>query len=107
MDTGTLELTDEEQQMLRGERGLPLQKAIQYQVEVGSFFGAKRLVPVTNAHFMGDIEVMGDDGLQRLDNLARQGARCAIDTTNNARCRASSSRRACSARQRRSSRWRW
>ncbi|HTK01831.1 MAG TPA: aconitase X catalytic domain-containing protein [Bordetella sp.] len=81
-----MELTDEEQQMLRGERGLPLQKAIQYQVEVGSFFGAKRLVPVTNAHFMGDIEVMGDDGLQRLDNLARQGARCAIDTTNNARC---------------------
>src|SRR6267378_3732239 len=38
-------------------------EAIAYQIEVGRFFGAERFVPVTNAHMMGDIEVMGDSGL--------------------------------------------
>jgi predicted aconitase len=40
-------------------------------------------VPVTNVHMMGDIEVMGDGGLEYL--RAHQG-RCAVPTTTNARC---------------------
>ncbi len=72
--------------MLAGKRGEAVKKAIRYQIEVGRFWGAKRFVPVTNVHMMGDIEVMGDGGLQWLEDTAKLGARCVVGTTTNARC---------------------
>src|SRR5687767_11051339 len=72
--------------MLAGSRGEAPRRALEYQVEVGRFWGAKRLVPVTNVHMMGDIEVMGDAGLEFLKNELKSGARCAVGTTTNARC---------------------
>jgi predicted aconitase len=81
-----VELTPEESEILGGGRGAAAQRALQYQVEVGRFWGAKRFVPVTNVHMMGDIEVMGDAGLFYLKDLTRQSARCAVPTTTNARC---------------------
>jgi predicted aconitase len=81
-----VELTPEEQSILGGGRGEPARRALAYQVEVGRFWGAKRFVPVTNVHMMGDIEVMGDAGLEFLRNEAKQSARCAVPTTTNARC---------------------
>ena len=72
--------------MLRGSRGAPVRRALELQLEVGKFYGAKRFVPVTNVHMMGDIEVMGDGGLDHLRRLARDEARCALPTTTNARC---------------------
>ena len=72
--------------MLRGERGETVREAIALQLEVAKFYGAKRFVPVTNVHMMGDIEVMGDGGLAHLARLARAGARCEVATTTNARC---------------------
>jgi predicted aconitase len=79
-------LTDEEQAMLRGERGAAVQEAIRFQIEVGSFFEAERFVPISNAHVMGDIEVMGDGGLGRLRSLSAQHAQCVVPTTSNAQC---------------------
>ncbi|MBI2509987.1 MAG: DUF521 domain-containing protein, partial [Betaproteobacteria bacterium] len=55
-----MKLTAEERAMLRGKRGEPVRRALELQIEVGRFYGAKRCVPVTNVHMMGDIEVMGD-----------------------------------------------
>ena len=81
-----MELTADEQAMLAGKRGEAVRKAIEYQLEVGRFWGAKRFVPVTNVHMMGDIEVMGDGGLQWLEDTANLGARCVVGTTTNARC---------------------
>ncbi len=81
-----MELTLDEQGMLNGERGEAVKKAVAYQIEVGKFWGAKRFVPVTNVHMMGDIEVMGDGGLEWLQDTARLGARCVVGTTTNARC---------------------
>jgi predicted aconitase len=81
-----MKLTAEERAMLKGAGGGPLQRALAFQLEVGRFYGAKRFVPVTNAHMMGDIEVMGDSGLEHLRSLARDKARCALPTTTNARC---------------------
>jgi predicted aconitase len=81
-----MKLTSEERTMLKGARGRPLQRALEFQLQVGKFYGAKRFVPVTNAHMMGDIEVMGDGGLEHLRRLAREEARCALPTTTNARC---------------------
>ena len=45
-------------------------EALELQIEVGKFFGAKRLVPVSNVHMMGDIEVMGDSGKAFLARMA-------------------------------------
>ena len=81
-----MELTPEEQAILGGGRGEAARRALQYQIEVGRFWGAKRFVPVSNVHMMGDIEVMGDAGLAYLKEEAELGARCAVSTTTNARC---------------------
>ena len=78
-----MKLTPEEQAILAGSRGEAARRALEYQVEVGRFWGAERLVPVTNVHMMGDIEVMGDGGLEYL--RAHDG-RCTVPTTTNARC---------------------
>ena len=81
-----MDLTPEEQSILGGGRGEAARRALQYQLEVGRFWGAKRFVPVTNVHMMGDIEVMGDAGLAWLKEEAASGARCVVGTTTNARC---------------------
>ena len=81
-----MELTPEERSILEGGRGEAAKRALEYQIEVGRFWGARRFVPVTNVHMMGDIEVMGDGGLEWLRGQAALGARCAVATTTNARC---------------------
>lgn len=79
-------LTPEEQAMLNGERGKTIKEAIQFQIEVGSFFGAEKFVPITNAHVMGDIEVMGDAGLELLRSMTDEKVKCAVPSSSNARC---------------------
>ena len=74
-------LTDEEEAMLRGERGETVREAIALQLEVAKFYDAKCFVPVTNVHMMGDIEVMGDAGLRYLKDEVALGARCVRTTT--------------------------
>ena len=65
-----MELIPEEQAILGGGRGEAAKRALQYQLEVGKFWGAKRFVRVTNVHMMGDTEVMGDAGIVRVDGQA-------------------------------------
>jgi predicted aconitase len=81
-----MRLTADEQAMLDGARGAAVRDALAYQVRVGEFFGAGHFVPITNAHMMGDIEVMGEGGFQYLAALAEQRARCTVPITTNARC---------------------
>jgi predicted aconitase len=81
-----MRLNAEEKRMLRGEMGRAAKEALELQIEVGKFFGAKRFVPVSNVHMMGDIEVMGDSGKSFLEHMAKIGARCMRSTTTNARC---------------------
>lgn len=81
-----MQLTGEERALLRGDRGEPAKRALQLQLEVAKFYGAKRFVAVTNVHMMGDIEVMGDGGLDHLRRLEAEGARCSVPITTNARC---------------------
>ena len=82
----TVRLTDEERAMLAGAQGEAVRRALDYQAEVGRFFGAARFVPITNAHMMGDIEVLGDAGLAFLRDARDLGARARIPVTTNARC---------------------
>jgi predicted aconitase len=79
-------LTDEEKAMLAGQRGEARREAIAYQIAVGDFWGAERFVPITNAHLMGDIEVMGDAGLSFLERACEQRYECSVPTTTNPRC---------------------
>jgi len=72
--------------MLRGDRGEAVRDALAYQIRVGEFFGAERFVPITNAHMMGDIEVMGDGGFEYLRATCAKRARCSVPITTNARC---------------------
>lgn len=81
-----MDLTDHEQRILRGECGEPDRLALEMQVQVGEFFGAPRLVPVTNVHMMGDMEVMGNAGYEFLERIVSLGGRCVVPVTTNARC---------------------
>ena len=81
-----MRLAAEERDILRGARGEAAAEALRGQIEGGDFFGAERFVSVGNVHMMGDIEVMGEGGLEFLRRTARSGARCAVNTTTNARC---------------------
>ena len=81
-----MHLNAEEQAMLRGDGGAALKHALELQIAVGEFYGAQQLVPVSNAHMMGDIEVMGDGGLEHLRQLRASGARCRVNISTNARC---------------------
>jgi len=81
-----MRLTDLEQSMLDGKQGEAVREALAFQLEVGRFFGAERFVPITNAHLMGDIEVMGNAGLGLLRRLSDHHGHCAVSTSTNARC---------------------
>jgi predicted aconitase len=81
-----MKLTAHERRMLKGEFGPAAKEALALQIEVGKFFGARRFVPVSNVHMMGDIEVMGDSGKAFLERMVRLSARCVRNTTTNARC---------------------
>jgi len=81
-----MNLTEVERAILAGMRGEAARRALEYQIRVAEFWGAKRFVPVTNVHMMGDIEVMGEGGLEWLRAATESGARCVVGTTTNARC---------------------
>jgi hypothetical protein len=83
---GSMQLTAYEYAMLQGEHGPAKQEAIQFQIEVGTFFEARNFVPITHAHVMGDIEVMGDGGLDHLRSMSDQKAQCSVPTSSNAQC---------------------
>lgn len=81
-----MKLTEKEQAMLAGDYGQAVADAIKFQISVGEFFGAEEFVEISNAHMMGDIEVMGDSGLEFLNCSHEKRARCQIPVTTNARC---------------------
>ncbi|TBL79858.1 aconitase X [Paenibacillus thalictri] len=80
-----MELTQFEHSILNGERGETARNALEYQIRVGEYYGAKRFVPITQAHITADIEVMGDPGLSFLE-ANKNDARFLVPTTTNARC---------------------
>ncbi len=63
-------LNDQERAILAGELGHVPQLALQHQIEVGDFFGARDFVPVTQAHIMADTESLGEAGVAWLESLS-------------------------------------
>jgi len=78
MRKNRLRLTEEEQGMLAGAQGEAVEWAIRYQLDVGGFFGAERLVPVRSAHVHCDGEALGRPGVEFLERWAAAGARVRI-----------------------------
>lgn len=70
-----MKLNAEEQAMLAGEFGPLRQHAIQHQIQVGEFFGAADLVPVSQSHIMADTESLGEAGVQWLESLTRNAGK--------------------------------
>jgi len=81
-----MKLTAHERSLLRGDHGDAAREALAFQMKVGEFWGATRFVPVTNVHMMGDIEVMGDGGLDWLRAVRASNGGCVVPVTTNARC---------------------
>jgi predicted aconitase len=67
-----MKLGSEEKAMLAGEFGRVPRLAIEHQLKVGTFFGARDFVPVTQAHIMADTESLGESGVRWLESLAAE-----------------------------------
>ena len=66
--------------MAAGEHGRAVQAALEHQVKVGDFFGARDFVEVTQAHVMADTESLGEAGVRWLESLAAGGERLRVPT---------------------------
>jgi predicted aconitase len=66
-----MKLTDEERSLRAGEDGPARQWAIEHQIKVGDYLGARDFVPVGQAHIMADTESLGAAGVEWLEQLAR------------------------------------
>jgi hypothetical protein len=75
-----LQLTNQEERILKGEQGEGAQQAIELLVAIGEAFDAERMIPVTRAHAASS----GQEGdLYFVEILAKGGALCRIPTTTN------------------------
>ena len=66
-----MKLTDEEQALRAGAFGRAAQWAIEHQIKVGRYLGARDFVAVREAHVMADTESLGAAGVEWLEHLAR------------------------------------
>nr|WP_294525928.1 aconitase X catalytic domain-containing protein [uncultured Rhodopila sp.] len=65
-----MHLHDEAEAMLRGEQGQARRWAVEHQIRVGRYLGARDLVPVGQAHIMADTESLGEAGVAFLERFA-------------------------------------
>src|SRR6516164_356325 len=66
-----MKLTDEEEALRAGAFGWAAQWAIEHQIKVGRYLGARDFVAVSQAHVMADTESLGATGVEWLEHLAR------------------------------------
>lgn len=66
-----MKVNDEEKAMLAGECGPLRQWAIDHQMKVGRYLGARDFVPVMQAHIMADTESLGVAGVEWLENWTK------------------------------------
>ncbi len=77
-------LTPEEERILDGEQGEGLQLAYQLLVDVGDFFDAEKLIPISSAHVSGVSYLTGGDGLlTQLSVFVEKNCQVSVPTTLN------------------------
>src|SRR5437764_2231154 len=65
-----MKLTQEEEALRAGEFGPAARWAIEHQIKVGRYLGARDFVAVTQAHIMADTESLGVAGVEWLERMA-------------------------------------
>jgi len=79
-----LELTREEEAILKGRWGEAAARALEAIVKVGEALGAERLVPIRHAHVSGvSYHNIGEAGARFIEELASMGAEFRVPTTLN------------------------
>ncbi|WP_428531579.1 aconitase X [Rhodopila sp.] len=65
-----MRLGDEAEAMRRGEMGAARRWAVEHQIRVGGYLGARDLIAVRQAHIVADSESLGEAGVVLLERLA-------------------------------------
>ncbi len=78
-----MELSEKQQEMLAGKRGRGVQKAMEILVAYGDCYNAQRMIPITSVHMAGNFPVLLDEGIEWLEDLARDGTKVSVYTTKN------------------------
>lgn len=77
-------LTEEETQMLNGDKGPAVKKAMEILVALGESFGAARLVPVNNVHMAGSSVLVAEEaGTRFVEDIRKQGGNFVTRVTTN------------------------
>lgn len=77
-------LSSDEEKSLSGENGEGLQIAMSLLVDVGEFFQAEKLIPVSSSHISGVSYLTGGDGLiDQLELFVNKGAKVSVYSTLN------------------------
>lgn len=77
-------LTEEETEMLNGDKGPAVKKAMEILVALGESFGAARLVPVNNVHMAGSSVLVAEEaGTRFVEDIRKQGGNFVTRVTTN------------------------
>ncbi len=76
-------LTRDEEAVLKGEKGLGVQRAMELLVAIGTVYEAERLIPISSAHLSGvSYKTIGEGGVDFLTNIASD-SKVVVKTTLN------------------------
>lgn len=79
-----MHLTDEEIQMLEGQKGPAVKKAMEILVALGESFGAEKLLPINNVHMAGSSVLVAEEaGTKFVENIRKQGGTFITQVTTN------------------------
>ncbi|MDE1821833.1 MAG: aconitase X catalytic domain-containing protein [Euryarchaeota archaeon] len=79
-----MELTRDEEAILRGEKGPRQQECMRILATLGEMYGARKLLPVYSVQLSGiSYKTMGSAGTEFLEEMAEGGAKFAVRTTIN------------------------
>lgn len=77
-------LNDEQKRMLAGEKGEPVQEAMEMLCALGEIYGAEKLIPIKSAHCAGlSLKSHGIAGMKWVEDMAAKGAKMVVPTTMN------------------------
>ena len=74
-----MDLTEQERSWLAGDAGDAKQWAMRFNHDLGTFFGADRMLPVASAHFAPDLRMGGDTSVALIEDFVRQDAQILVE----------------------------
>lgn len=75
-----MKLDEEDRRLLKGDYGEVAREAMEYQLQVGEFYGAERMVELAEATAGSDFAMNGDFGLRKTEGFAERGGRFRVFT---------------------------